>query len=344
MRNCHISPLHHQNIRMCAVERSELATTTNIACTPGTVSLAVTAPNTELDVGQRDSILELLESTNKKIDSLSSEINKISRWMNNVETGVRLSNETNVYLKKAVNDIIDTQTTLNSATTSNMTNRNTISVRDYASLIEEDTTELIHGYIRNPNFTSLDRTKIAENNERVGWSLTNNFKNEYNNALAVRLVNYLRIQKDAVDVPTSDLIRIIKNHFWNQVREFRSSPSKKTSWKSLSKRHSCKKALYDHCVLTYQIYKTNIDTLIKISDCGRVLLRTVMSDGESDEEGKLQVYCPSWRSDKLQVVINTVDDFSVVRLKKKANSLLERNHSTRTEILCKHIPVDESTM
>ncbi|KAL0081732.1 hypothetical protein J3Q64DRAFT_1701030 [Phycomyces blakesleeanus] len=140
MRNCHISPLHHQNIRMCAVERSELATTTNIACTPGTVSLAVTAPNTELDVGQRDSILELLESTNKKIDSLSSEINKISRWMNNVETGVRLSNETNVYLKKAVNDIIDTQTTLNSATTSNMTNRNTISVRDYASLIEEDTT------------------------------------------------------------------------------------------------------------------------------------------------------------------------------------------------------------
>ncbi|OAD68528.1 hypothetical protein PHYBLDRAFT_150116 [Phycomyces blakesleeanus NRRL 1555(-)] len=298
MSNRCISLLCHQNTRMRAVERSELATTTNIACTSGTVSLAVTAPNTELDIGQRDSILELLESTNEKIDSLSSEINKISRRINNVETGVHLSNETNAYLKKAVNNIIDAQTTLNSATTSNMTNRNTISVRDYASLIEEDTTvsdinlsgkrypkisELIYGYIRNPNFTSLDRIKVAENNER----------DEYNNALAMQLVNYLRIQKDAVEVPTSDLIRIIKNHFWNQVREFRSSPSKKTSWQSSSRRRSRKKVLYDRRVLTYQIYKTNIDTLMKIPDCGRVLLRTVMSDGESDEEGKLQVYRPS---------------------------------------------------
>ncbi|OAD74330.1 hypothetical protein PHYBLDRAFT_144777 [Phycomyces blakesleeanus NRRL 1555(-)] len=56
-------------------------------------------------------------------------------------------------------------------------------------------------------------------------------------------------------------------------------------------------------------------------DCGNILSIDVISDGELDGNNKVRAYHSSWRTDELQTFISTIDELTVIHLKKISESL-----------------------
>ncbi|KAI9018673.1 hypothetical protein CLU79DRAFT_720589 [Phycomyces nitens] len=221
-----------RNPRLNAVARSALTGGMNTTLITEPESAGTMISGNQDNTNKLDSIHKLLLSTNEKVDSLTAEIETITKNM-----GVMENVDETVLAQTEVKGVMEKENFSAGAglgiDLSSLTEKAFVSGKRHPKI-----SSLINGYIKKPRFTSVNPVKIAENSAKPGWSLTSNFDDGYNHALAMTLTSYLRDQKDSKAVPTSDLGRMVKNHFRNQVREFRVSPDKAASRQRSAQRRS----------------------------------------------------------------------------------------------------------
>ncbi|KAI9031511.1 hypothetical protein CLU79DRAFT_830786 [Phycomyces nitens] len=99
-------PPRQRNPRLNAVARSALAGGMNTTLITEPESTGTMISGNQDNMNKLDSIHKLLLSTNEKVDSLTAEIETISKNMGVMENGICLSNETNAYLKNKVDEIV----------------------------------------------------------------------------------------------------------------------------------------------------------------------------------------------------------------------------------------------
>ncbi|KAG2191595.1 hypothetical protein INT47_009689, partial [Mucor saturninus] len=338
-------PPRQRNPRLNAVARSALAATEDVQMSDTTT---VTAPSIPQDMDATERMFALLTANNGNFVTLAKEMAEMSKRMSGVENGINLTNEINIYLKKMIKEIMAAQDKLSKSTENGISEADSAIKASFSSLMEEGYTpgkrhvgisHALNKYMKNPNLTDTDPLKVAENNEKPGWSTNGTFKEGYNQALAMAVISYLRQQQSAIGVSTNDIARIVKNHYRNQVRHYKTSPDKIVARQRTSRRRNRKISLLKRRTVTYQKYTEEITRLMRGLDCSNVLVLEVMSDDESDTENEVRAHRPSWRSDKLQEFIDVVDKFSVKRLQKKSNSLLKRVRFVKEMSVSQHMSV-----
>ncbi|OAD71036.1 hypothetical protein PHYBLDRAFT_148253 [Phycomyces blakesleeanus NRRL 1555(-)] len=254
-----------------------------------------------------DYVLTLLAVNNVSMQSLQENAKGVTDAITHLKNGLDLSNKTNEFLKNSVLHLMTENAEIKKA----MTSQNSVmpsAVPVDSSSMDNDLdlgakhhpliSQLINSYIKKPNFVSTDPLKVAENNNRSAWSMTGTYGDKYNKTLALALFKYLRPQRCYTNVSKSVIMNIIKNHYQNQ--------------------------LLDRRIITYQTYTEAIHEGMNRYDCRNILSIDVMSDGELDGNNKVQAYRPSWRTDELQTFISTIDELTVIRLKKNSKSLKKR--------------------
>ncbi|OAD72121.1 hypothetical protein PHYBLDRAFT_147096 [Phycomyces blakesleeanus NRRL 1555(-)] len=275
------------NLRMNAVLNSTIAGVVAPIDTPTPEVAVVTAPEVQVAVTPMDHVLTLLAANNNGLD---------------------LYNKTNEFLKNSVLQLMTANAEIEKAMTSQNSVMPSAVPADSSSSMDDDIdlgakhhpliSQLINSYIKKPNFVSTDPLKVAENNNRSAWSMTGRYGDKYNKTLALALFKYPRPQRCCTNVSKSVIMNIIKNHYQNQ--------------------------LLDRRIITYQTYTEAIHEGMNRYDCGNILSIDVMSDGESDGDNEVRAYRPSWRTDELQTFITTIDELTVIRLKKNSESLKKR--------------------
>ncbi|OAD81267.1 hypothetical protein PHYBLDRAFT_72776 [Phycomyces blakesleeanus NRRL 1555(-)] len=148
--------------------------------------------------------------------------------------------------------------------------------------------QLINSYIKKPNFVSTDLLKVAENNNRLAWSMTGTYGNKYNKALALALFKYLRSQRCYTNVSKSVTKNIIKNHYQNQVRVFQTSAEKIMARNKGGRKCNRKKTLHT--------FITSIDklTVICLKKNSESLKKCIPYEKEVSIHKNLTVTLPDW--------------------------------------------------
>ncbi|KAL0073565.1 hypothetical protein F4703DRAFT_1972081 [Phycomyces blakesleeanus] len=189
--------------------------------------------------------------------------------------------------------------------------------------------KLINGYLKKRNFSSSDQRKVVANAAKPGWVFTSYFTGGYNHGLALALTAYLRSQPQSAGILTSDLACMVKNHFCNQVCESRRMPSSANRKRTASRRHQRGLLLLCQRSMAYLENKEAIDMVTKRDNCAHVLQKAVMSDDETDDEAtrsasskRLKVHRPSWRSDELQTLLESLDDYAVAKGQQRSLKLI----------------------
>ncbi|OAD65464.1 hypothetical protein PHYBLDRAFT_153362 [Phycomyces blakesleeanus NRRL 1555(-)] len=300
------------NLCMNAVLNSTIAGVVAPIDTPTPEVAADTAPEVQVAVTPMDHVLTLLAANNVSMQSLQENAKGVTDAITHLKNGLNLSNKTNEFLKNSVLQLMTENAEIKKA----MTSQNSVmpsAVPADSSSMDDDLdlgakhhpliSQLINSYIKKPNFVSTDPLKVAENNNRSAWSMTGTYGNKYNKTLALALFKYLRPQRCCTNVSKTEKI-MARN--------------------KAGRRRNRKKTLLDHRIITYQTYTEAIHEGMNRYDCGNILSIDVMSDGESDGDNKVQAYRPSWRTDELQTFISTIDELTVIRLKKNSESLKKR--------------------
>ncbi|OAD68814.1 hypothetical protein PHYBLDRAFT_149825 [Phycomyces blakesleeanus NRRL 1555(-)] len=296
------------NLHINAVLNSIIAGVVAPIDTPTPEVAVDTAPEVQVAVTPMDHVLTLLAVNNVLMQSLQENAKGVTDAITHLKNGLDLSNKTNEFLKNLVLQLMTKNAKIKKAMTSPSSVMPSVVPVNYSSSMDDDLdlgakyhpliSQLINSYIKKPNFVSTDPLKVAENNNRSAWSMTGTYGNKYNKTLALALFKYLRLQRCCTNVSKSVIMNIIKNHYQNQ--------------------------LLDRHIITYQTYTEAIHEGMNRYDCGNILSIDVMSDGESDGDNKVQAYRPSWRTDELQTFISTIDELTVIRLKKNSESLKKR--------------------
>ncbi|OAD76869.1 hypothetical protein PHYBLDRAFT_142380 [Phycomyces blakesleeanus NRRL 1555(-)] len=300
------APLRH-NLRMNSVLNSTIAGVVAPIDTP-TLEVAVdTAPEFQVAVTPMDHVLTLLAANNVLMQSLQENAKGVTDAITHLKNGLDLSNKTNEFLKNSVLQLMTENAKIKKA----MTSQNSVM----------PSAQLINSYIKKLNFVSTDPLKVAENNNRSAWSMTGTYGDKYNKTLALALFKYLRPQRCCTNVSKSVIMNIIKNHYQNQVRVFQTSAEKIMARNKAGRRRNREKTLLDRRIITYQTYTEAIHEGMNRYDCRNILSIDVMSDGESDGDNKVRAYRPSWRTDELQTFISTINELTVIHLKKNSESL-----------------------
>ncbi|OAD80276.1 hypothetical protein PHYBLDRAFT_137824 [Phycomyces blakesleeanus NRRL 1555(-)] len=296
------------NLRMNAVLNSTIAGVIAPIDTPTPEVAVDTAPEVQVAVTPMDHVLTLLAANNVSMQSLQENAKGVTDAITHLKNGLDLSNKTNEFLKNSVLQLMTENAEIKKAMTSQNSVMPSAVPVDSSSSMDDDLdlgvkhhpliSQLINSYIKKPNFVSTDLLKVTENNNRSAWSMTGTYGDKYNKTLALALFKYLRPQRCCTNVSKSVIMNIIKNHYQNQ--------------------------LLDRCIITYQTYTEAIHEGMNRCDCGNILSIDVMSDGKSDGDNKVRAYRPSWRTDELQTFISTIDELTVIRLKKNSESLKKR--------------------
>ncbi|OAD65561.1 hypothetical protein PHYBLDRAFT_165961 [Phycomyces blakesleeanus NRRL 1555(-)] len=321
MTKCIPTAPRRPNLRINAVLNSTNAGVVVPIDTPTPEVAVDIASEVQVAVTPMDHVLTLLAANNVLMQSLQQNAKGVTDAITHLKNGLDLSNKTNEFLK-------------NSAMTSQNSVMPSAVPADSSSSMDDDLdlgakhhpliSQLINSYIKKPNFVSTDPLKVAENNNRSAWSMTGMYGNKYNKTLALALFKYLRPQRCCTNVSKSIIINIIKNHYQNQVRVFRTSAEKIMARNKAGRRHNRKKTLLDHCIITYQTYTEAIHEGMNRYDCRNILSIEMMSEGKSDGDNKVWAYRPSWRTDELQTFISIIDELTVIHLKKNSESLKKR--------------------
>ncbi|OAD76500.1 hypothetical protein PHYBLDRAFT_165026 [Phycomyces blakesleeanus NRRL 1555(-)] len=288
------------NLRMNAVLNSTIAGVVAPIDTPTPEVAVDTAPEVQVAVTPMDHVLTLLAANNVSMQSLQENAKGVTDAITHLKNGLDLSNKTNEFLKNSVLQLMTENAEIKKAMTSQNSVMPSAVPADSSSSMDDDLDlgAKHHPLISKPNFVSTDPLKVAENNNRSAWSMTGTYGDKYNKTLALALFKYLRPQRCCTNVSKSVIMNIIKNHYQNQ--------------------------LLDRRIITYQTYTEAIHEGMNRYDCGNILSIDVMSDGESDGDNKVRAYRPSWRTDELQTFISTIDELTVIRLKKNSESLKKR--------------------
>ncbi|OAD68296.1 hypothetical protein PHYBLDRAFT_150482 [Phycomyces blakesleeanus NRRL 1555(-)] len=322
------------NLCMNTVLNSTIAGVVAPIDTPTPEVAVDTAPEVQVAVTPMDHVLTLLAANNVSMQSLQENVKGVTDAITHLKNGLDLSNKTNKFLKNSVLQLMTENAEIKKAMTSQNSVMPSAVPADSSSSMDDDLdlgakhhpliSQLINSYIKKPNFVSTDLLKVAENNNRSAWSMTGTYGDKYNKTLALALFKYLRPQRCCTNVSKSVIMNIIKNHYQNQVRVFRTSAEKIMVRNKAGRRCNRKKTLLDRRIITYQTYTEAIHEGMNRYDCGNILSIDVMSDGESDGDNKVRAYRPSWRTDELQTFISTIDELTVIRLKKNSESLKKR--------------------
>ncbi|OAD67413.1 hypothetical protein PHYBLDRAFT_63764 [Phycomyces blakesleeanus NRRL 1555(-)] len=269
-----------------------------------------TAPGVQVAVTPMDHVLTLLAANNVSMQSLQENAKGVTDTITHLKNGLDLSNKTNEFLKNSVLQLMTENAEIKKA----MTSQNSVmpsAVPVDSSSFMDDNLDLgakhhpnFCNYIKKPNFVSTDPLKVAENNNRSAWSMTGTYGD-----------------KCCTNVSKSVIMNIKKNHYQNQVQVFWTSAEKIMARNKTGRRHNRKKTLLDRRIITYQAYAEAIHEGMNRYDCRNILSIDVMSDGKSDGDNKVRAYCPSWRTDELQKFISTIDELTVICLKKNSESL-----------------------
>ncbi|KAI9023553.1 hypothetical protein CLU79DRAFT_749076 [Phycomyces nitens] len=294
-------------------------------------TLSTKTPNGPARQDAADPISELLISTDKNISSLQDQVKSIAGIVGD-------SKDALARLEKTVRDIVAAQEIINARFSKGDTRPDVKQIPDFTSLQQENyvpgrrypqISKIINEYLRKPAFTHKDPSRVAENNSRPGWSLNTRFNGGYNHGLAMTLTVHLRNHEHSVGISTTDLGRIVKNHFCNQVREAHKSPEAASRKRLTSRRRQRTVVLLRRRSSAYQKYKELIDKEFGRPNCDNVLQKVAMSDDETDVEDHVKAYRPSWRSDELQRFLDLVDYFSHQSLKNKARQILKRTRHVK---------------
>ncbi|KAL0073300.1 hypothetical protein F4703DRAFT_1972676 [Phycomyces blakesleeanus] len=245
------------------------------------LELVMYAPTTRpagshVDGNVANPVLAMLASLNAQMKSLTDQIASMA-------TGITKSNDTITRLQETVANIVSDQTVVqNTASRYNVTS-GVEAVTGLSLLMEDD-------YVPGKRHPAI----------LPGLVLTSYFTGGYNHGLALALTAYLRSQPQSDGILTSDLARMVKNYFCNQVRESCRMPSSANRKRTASRRHQCSLLLLHRHSMAYLENKEVIDMVTKRDDCAHVLQKTVMSDDETDNEATrsanskcLKAHCPS---------------------------------------------------
>ncbi|OAD66194.1 hypothetical protein PHYBLDRAFT_70970 [Phycomyces blakesleeanus NRRL 1555(-)] len=314
---------YQPNLHMNAVLNSTIAGVVAPIDIPTPEVAVVTVSEVQVDVTPMNHVLTLLAANNVLMQSLQENAKGVTDAITHLKNGLDFSNKTNEFSKNSVLQLMTANAKIKKAMTSQNSVMPSAVLVDSSSFMDDDLdlgakhhlliSQLINSYIKKPNFVSTDPLKVAENNNKSAWSMTGTYGNKYNKTLALALFKYLRPQRCCTNVSKSCES---------------SGPQKSRLWLEIK----LEEDLLDRRIITYQTYTEAIHDSMNRYDCGNILFINVMSDDESDGDNKVRAYRPSWRTDELQTFIITIDELTVIHLKKNSESLK------------KHIPYEKEEL
>ncbi|OAD74053.1 hypothetical protein PHYBLDRAFT_64994 [Phycomyces blakesleeanus NRRL 1555(-)] len=273
-----------------------------------------------------------------RLATLHAQMKSLTDQIASMATGITKSNDTTTRLQETVANIVSGQTVVqNTASRYNVTS-GVEAVTGLSSLMEDD---YVPGKRHPAILVRFDLRIMAKTSntflieidqwvsEKSGWVFTSYFTGGYNHGLALALTAYLRSQPQSAGILTSDLACMVKNHFCNQVCESCRMPSSANRKRTASRRHQRGLLLFCQRSMAYLENKEAIDMVTKRDNCAHVLQKAVMSDDETDDEAtrsasskRLKVHRPSWRSDELQMLLESPDDYAVTKGQQRSLKLI----------------------
>ncbi|KAL0091140.1 hypothetical protein F4703DRAFT_1791085 [Phycomyces blakesleeanus] len=270
-----------------------------------------------------------------RLATLHAQMKSLTDQIASMAAGITKSNDTITRLQETVANIAFGQTVVQNTASRYNAASGIEAVTGLSSLMEDDYVSGKRHPAISRNFSSSDQKKVATNATKPGWVLTSYFTGGDNHGLALALTAYLQSQPQSAGILTSHLACMVKNHFCNQVCESCRTPSSENRKRTASRRHQRGLLLLCRRSVAYLENKEVIDMVTKRNNCAHVLQKAPMSDDETDDEATrlagskcLKAHCPSWRSDELQTLLESLDNYAVANGQQRSLKLIPHTRVT----------------